>query len=224
MNPQAVIFDIDGTLLDSVDLHARAWQETFARYGVEVTFQEVRSQIGKGSDQLLPVFLTKDAIKRIGTQLEKDRSAHFREHYLPRVRPFPQVRELFERLRADGIKIVLGSSAKQSEIEQYKKIAQIEDLCDADTSSDEADRSKPHPDIFLIALKKLGNPSPRNVLAVGDTPYDAEAARKAGVPSAGVLCGGFPEKDLRAAGCAAIYQDPAHILRHYESAGLATKS
>jgi HAD superfamily hydrolase (TIGR01549 family) len=223
MKPRAVIFDVDGTLLDSVDLHARAWQETFARYGIPVTFEEVRAQIGKGGDQLLPVFLTKDAVSRIGKQIEEERAAYFHERYLPEVRPFPRVRELFERLRSDGIKIVLGSSAKKSELEEYKKIAQIEDLSDADTCSDEADRSKPHPDIFLIALKKLGNPSPHSVLAVGDTPYDAEAARKAGILAAGVLCGGFPEKDLRAAGCMAIYQDPADILTHYESGPLMPK-
>jgi HAD superfamily hydrolase (TIGR01509 family) len=179
--PQAVIFDIDGTLIDSVDLHARAWRETLARHGIEVPFDEVRSQIGKGGDQLLPVFLTKDAIKRIGKKIEDDRTAYFHQRYLPEVRPFPRVRELFERIRADGTKIALASSAQKSELEQYKRIARIEGLSDADTCSDDADRSKPHPDIYLAALRKLGNPPPQSVVSVGDTPYDAEGARKAGI-------------------------------------------
>ncbi len=208
----AFIFDIDGTLLDSVDLHARAWQETFARYGIEVSFDEVRRQIGKGSDQLMPVFLPKDMLRRMGKRIDEERTKYFHDRYLPQVRPFPKVRALFEQLRADGKRIVLGSSAKKSELEIYKSIADIEGLTDADTSSDEADRSKPHPDIFEIALEKLGKPDPATVTAVGDTPYDAEAAIKAGITAVGVLCGGFPEKDLREAGCVAIYRDPADLL------------
>jgi HAD superfamily hydrolase (TIGR01509 family) len=220
MHPQAVIFDIDGTLIDSVDLHARAWQETFASYGIEATFEEVRSQIGKGGDQLLPVFLTKDAIERIGKKLEEDRTAYFHERYLPEVRPFPRVRELFERLRSDGIKIALASSAKKSEVEYYKRIGHIVGLSEIDTCSDDAERSKPHPDIFLIALQKLGSPPPTQVVSVGDTPYDAEAARKAGIIPIGVLSGGFPETGLHAAGCVNIYRDPADILAQYDSGSL----
>jgi HAD superfamily hydrolase (TIGR01509 family) len=217
----AFIFDIDGTLLDSVDLHARSWQETFARYGIEVSFDEVRSQIGKGGDQLMPVFVPKDMLRQIGKKIEEERTRNFHERYLPKIRPFPKVRELFERLRADGKRIVLGSSAKKSEIDTYKKIADIDGLTDADVCSDDADRSKPHPDIFHVSLGKLGNPDPATVTAVGDTPYDAEAATKAGITAVGVLCGGFPEKDLRKAGCVAIYRDPAELLQRYR-AGLAT--
>jgi HAD superfamily hydrolase (TIGR01509 family) len=208
----AFIFDIDGTLLDSVDLHARAWQETFARYGIEVSFHEVRSQIGKGGDQLMPVFVPKDMLRRIGKKIEQDRAGYFHDRYLPQIRPFPKVRELFERLRADGKRIVLGSSAKKSDIDIYKKIADIEGLTDADVCSDDVDRSKPHPDIFHVSLEKLGSPDPATVTAVGDTPYDAEAATKAGITAVGVLCGGFAEKDLREAGCVAIYRDPAELL------------
>jgi HAD superfamily hydrolase (TIGR01509 family) len=217
----AYIFDIDGTLLDSVDLHARAWQETFARYGIEVTFEEVRSQIGKGGDQLMPVFVPKDMLKRVGKQIEEERTSYFHDRYLPEVQPFPKVRELFEQLRADGKRIVLGSSAKKSEIDIYKKIADIDGLTEADVCSDDVDRSKPHPDIFHVALEKLGNPDPVAVMAVGDTPYDAEAATKAGITAVGVLCGGFAEKDLRQAGCVAIYRDPADLLDRYR-AGLAS--
>jgi HAD superfamily hydrolase (TIGR01509 family) len=217
----AYIFDIDGTLLDSVDLHARAWQETFAQYGIEVSFEDVRSQIGKGGDQLMPVFVPKDMLKRVGKQIEEERTSYFHDRYLPEVRPFPKVRELFERLRVDGKRIVLGSSAKKSEIDIYKKIADIDGLTEADVCSDDADRSKPHPDIFHVALERLGNPDPATVMAVGDTPYDAEAATKAGITAVGVLCGGFDEKDLRRAGCVAVYRDPADLLDRYR-AGLAS--
>ncbi len=218
---QAILFDIDGTLLDSVDFHAHAWQEILARHGIDVTFDAVRAQIGKGGDQLLPVFVPKPMLERLGEQIKQQRSRYFKEKYLPKVRPFPKVPELFQRIRQDGKRIVLASSGKREEVDVNKRIAGIEGLVDADTSSDEADRSKPHPDIFVVALKKLGDPDPATVVAVGDTPYDAEAAGKAGIKTIGVLCGGFPEESLREAGCIALYRDPADLLAHYEESLLA---
>jgi HAD superfamily hydrolase (TIGR01509 family) len=218
---QAILFDIDGTLLDSVDYHAHAWQEILARHGIDVTFAAVRAQIGKGGDQLLPVFVPKTMLERLGEQIKQERSRYFKEKYLPKVRAFPKVPELFQRIRQDGKQIVLASSGKREEVNVNKRIAGIEGLVDADTSSDEADRSKPHPDIFVVALKKLGNPDPATVVAVGDTPYDAEAAGKAGIKTIGVLCGGFPEESLREAGCIALYRDPADLLAHYEESLLA---
>ena len=119
---------------------------------------------------------------------------------------------------------MLASSAKKSELKQYKAIADIEDLIDAETCSDDADHSKPHPDIFLVALEKLGNPPPAEVISIGDTPYDAQASTKAGIRPVGVLCGGFPENDLRAAGCIAIYRGPAGLLANYAASPLATTS
>jgi HAD superfamily hydrolase (TIGR01549 family) len=217
----AIIFDVDGTLIDSVDYHARAWQEMFARYGIQVPFQTVRDQIGKGGDQLLPVFLPKEMIERVGKKLTEERSHYFQEKYLPLVKQFPKVRELFERLKADGKRVVLASSGKRDEVERYKKIANISDLLEDQTSSDDAERSKPHPDIFLAALEKLGDIDRKSVVAVGDTPYDAEAATKAGLRCVGVLSGGFAEAWLRKAGCEAIYRDVADLLANYERSPLA---
>lgn len=117
---RAVIFDIDGTLVDSVDLHARAWQEAFRHFGREIPFEQIRSQIGKGGDQLLPVFLSEAEIRKFGKELEEYRSNLFKREYLPLVRPFPKVRELFEKLRSDGKQIALASSAKGDELEAYK--------------------------------------------------------------------------------------------------------
>src|SRR5919202_6787069 len=125
---KAVIFDIDGTLVDSVDLHAKAWQEAFRHFGREVPYEQVRHQIGKGGDQLMPVFFSKEELERFGEELEKFRGDLYKREYLPRVRAFPKVRELFERVKADGKRIALASSAKEEELKVYKKIAQIEDL------------------------------------------------------------------------------------------------
>jgi HAD superfamily hydrolase (TIGR01509 family) len=213
--PKAVIFDVDGTLVDSVDLHARSWQDAFRDFGHDIDANAIRGQIGKGSDQLMPVFLSSDDVQRQGEAIAAHRSALFRDRYLPRVTAFPDVRALLLRLRQDGKRIALASSAKAPELEIYKRIACIDDLTDTDTTKEDADKSKPHPDIFHAAMDRLHGITPREVIVVGDTPYDAEAAGKAGLHTIGVLCGGFPEQDLRQAGCIAIFQDPADMLKQY---------
>jgi phosphoglycolate phosphatase-like HAD superfamily hydrolase len=116
---------------------------------------------------------------------------------------------------------VLASSAKADELATYKKLAGIDDLIDTETSADDAQRSKPSPDIFLAALERLEGIRREDVLAVGDTPYDAEAAGKAGLHTIGLLCGGWSEEDLRRASCVAIYEDPADLLAHYDESPLA---
>lgn len=213
---KAVIFDIDGTLIDSVDLHAQAWQEAFAPFGKQIEFDNIRSQIGKGGDQLLPVFLSREEQERFGKQLEEFRGDLYKRKYLPQVKAFPGVRELVQRVKDDGAKIALASSAKQDEIEIYKRIAYINDLVDVQTSADDVERSKPHPDIYQVALRRLGELNPAEAVAVGDSPYDAIAANKAGIISVGVLSGGFPKQDLEQAGCAETYQDCVDLLHRYE--------
>jgi HAD superfamily hydrolase (TIGR01509 family) len=213
---KAVIFDIDGTLVDSVDLHAEAWQKAFQHFDHDFPLERIRSQIGKGGDQLMPVFLSKEELHSRGKEIEKYRGSLFRKEFLPRVKSFPKVRDLFQRFLHDEWKIALASSAKGKDLETYKEIAQITDLLDAETSSDDAEKSKPHPDIFQAAMERLGKVSPGDCIVVGDSPYDAEAAGKARIRSVGVLCGGFPEHDLRKAGFEAIYRGPYELLEKYE--------
>ena len=173
---EAIIFDIDGTLLDSVDLHAEAWQEAFRHFGREIPRGEIRSQIGKGGDQLLPVFLSKDELKAYGKELEEFRGRLFKEKYLPKVKPFPGVRELFLKVKENGQKVALASSAKADELKEFERIARIEDLVEVETSSADAKKSKPHPDIFQAALGRLSDHIRREeVVVVGDSPHDAEA-------------------------------------------------
>ena len=220
---KAVIFDVDGTLVDSVDAHAKTWLEAFAKFGHVFEFGAVRSQIGKGGDQLMPVFLSVAEIETRGKAIEEHRARLLKEYYLPGIEGFPQVRQLFQRLQADGIKTVLASSAKGEELRSYKEKAGISDLVEEETSSDDAERSKPHGDIFEAALAKLPGVSPHDAVVVGDTPYDAEAAAKAGLSTIGVLGGAFSEKELRQAGCIAIFANPADLLYRYKEAPWSDK-
>lgn len=208
---QAIIFDMDGTLLDSVDLNALSWHEAFSAFGYTVSFEQARSQIGKGGDHLLPTFLSADDIEDHGAAIEEWRAEHFKTHYLALLRPFSGVPDLLRRLRAVGLKIAVASSAKQSELDKYLDMVGIRELVDVTTSSDDADSSKPNPDIFESALQKLGVRADR-AIAIGDTPYDAQAAAQAGMRSIGVLCGGFTEQSLLDAGCCAVYPGPAALL------------
>jgi HAD superfamily hydrolase (TIGR01549 family) len=218
---KAAIFDIDGTLVDSVNQHATAWRDAFHAFGHDIPVEAIRAQIGKGGDQLIPVFLTSAECEAQAHGLEKYRSRVMKEHYQPAIRPFPQVRALFERLRRQGTRIVLASSAKSEDLEYYKRLAEIEDLVDAEASSDDAEKSKPYPDIFQAALKQLGDIGASDTMVIGDSPYDAEAAARAGLRTIGLLCGGFPEAQLRLAGCVAIYADPADLLANLEYSPLA---
>ncbi len=221
---KAVIFDIDGTLVDSVDLHAQAWKEAFKEYGKDIPYQQVRHQIGKGSDQLLPVFFSREELEEFGEELEERRSKLYTREFLPRVRAFPDVRALFERIIADGKRVALASSAKADELKVYKKLANIEDLVEEETSADDAEKSKPYPDIFKAALEKLGDVEPHEVIVIGDTPYDAEAAGKLKIRSIGVLCGGFPEVELSSAGASPIFQDPSDLLARYDDSPLGKRA
>lgn len=213
--PKAAIFDVDGTLLDSVDLHALAWQEALLHFGHDVSFEKVRGQIGEGGDKLIPVFLSVDEQRDHGKGLEEWRGKRFKSEYLPLVRPFSAVPDLLRRVREAGVRIAVASSAKKDEVDDYLDIARVVDLVDLTTSSDDVDESKPAPDIFKIVLKELKIDG-ADAVAIGDTPYDAEAAGKAGVRTVGVLCGGFTEGELRKAGCAEVYPGPAALLACFE--------
>ena len=162
-------------------------------------------------------------MKRFGKELDEYRSKLFTKEYLPRVEPFPKVRELFERIKRDDKRIALATSSKTSKSKIYKKLLQIEDLIGAETNADDAEKSKPCPDIFEAALHKLDDPIPNEVIVVGDTSYDVEAALKAGLKTIGVLCGGISAETLRVAGAIAIYRDPADLLEHYHSSPIAAR-
>ncbi|MEY2519329.1 MAG: hypothetical protein QOF24_1088 [Verrucomicrobiota bacterium] len=218
---RAAIFDLDGTLVDSNELHVEAWQETFRHFGKEIPVERLREQIGKGGDQYLPVFLNELEMREFAKEADEFHGKIFKKKYLLQVRPFAKVRELFERVRSDGKKVALASSGKEHEVHHYEKLAGIEDLVDSMTSADQVAHSKPKSDVFIAALRTLGNLQPQDAIAIGDTPYDVEAAKKIDLPIIGLVCGGFSEGALRDEGAVAIFRDPADLLERYYQSPLA---
>lgn len=211
---EAVLCDIDGTLIQSNWLHAAAWRDAFAVADIQLDLEEVRRQIGKGGDQLIPVFVPWWKRKAIEEPLKTYRKFIFRSDYLPQIEPIPRVRELLMQMKKAGIRVSLASSADPDELKTYKQIADIEDLVEESSSAGDAKRSKPYPDIFEATLKKLGLP-PDKVLALGDTPYDAEAAGNANIRTVGVTTGGWSKSQLTEAGCIEVYTDAADLLENF---------
>lgn len=211
---KAVLFDVDGTLIDSVDLHARAWQDAFHAFGKDVAFPDIRAQIGKGGDNLTPVFLTEAEEQQFGEALRKYRGRHFRDNYRTLVKPFPKVPELFAKLQEDNWRVVLVSSSEKGDLDHFIHVLGVKKSLNDTVCGDDVKNSKPDPDLFHAALRAV-KLQPHQVLAVGDTPYDAEAAGKAGIRTIGVRCGGFPDDKLLQAGCLALYDDPADLLARY---------
>ena len=204
---KAVLLDVDGTLVDSNDLHVEAWREAFRRFGKELTREEVHAQMGKGGDLLVKEFLSAEEVERFGKEVDALHVDLFIEKYQPRERCLPGVREVLERMKADGLRIVLATSAKDKEIKGHLQVLGIDDLIDGRTTADAAEHSKPCPDIFNAALEAAGNARPEEAVVIGDSPWDAEAARKAGIPMLGVLTGGFTERELREHGARKVFRD-----------------
>ena len=211
---QGVIFDIDGTLVDSNDAHAKSWVDTFAEADYKVPFDVVRPLIGMGADKLLPKTIGISHDSDEGKKLIKQRSEIFRERYLSQLRPFKGSRELVMRIRSDGLKAVVATSAKDEELEGLLKAAQVDDLMQEKATASDAKRSKPDPDIVHAAIDESGI-SPSHLVMIGDTPYDVEAASRAEVRAIAFRSGGWTDKDLK--GAVEIYDGPADLLSRYES-------
>ena len=212
----AVLFDVDGTLVDTNDLHASAWREAFLNFGLDKPLAEIRWQIGKGGDNLIPS-LFPDLPDEQREELEDFRSDLFKRDYLPRATPFPGVRPLFERLAEDGVRIVLASSSHSEEVDYHLSLIACADLVAAATSRDDAGQSKPCPDIFAAALAKVAPLGVEAAAVVGDTPWDAEAAGKLGLRMVGFRSGGFPDDALAEAGACELYDGAEDLLRNYDS-------
>lgn len=210
---RTAILDIDGTLLLSNDAHARAFVEAAEELGYgPVSFGEVRPLIGMGGDKLIPRVWGFEKESEQGKRLSERKGEIFRGRSLPELRPAPGARALLERLRDEGYALVVATSAGKDDLRGLLDQAGVRDLIEDQTSASDVDDSKPDPDVVQAALDKAGA-APDQALMLGDTPYDVEAATRAGVRVVAVRCGGWTDNDL--AGAAAVYDDPADLLAHF---------
>ena len=217
----AVLFDVDGTLVDSNDAHAHAWVAAFAEHGVAVEFTRVRRCIGMGGDKRMPAVsgIEEDSAK--GKAIAGRRSEIFSERFLPRLEPFRDAHALVAALKSRGLTIVAASSARREELQPLLAVAGADTLFEARTSSDDAANSKPDPDIVKAALARAHAPAERAMM-IGDTPYDVEAADRAGVRVIAFRCGGWSDDDLK--GAAAIYDGPWDLLARLADSPLSDGS
>jgi phosphoglycolate phosphatase-like HAD superfamily hydrolase len=216
---RAVLFDIDGTLLDSNDAHAHAWLDSLHGHGRSVPFEHVRSKIGMGGDKLLPAVtgIEHDSVE--GKSIIDRRAAVFKALYLPDLGPFHGARMLVDRLRSRGLVCGAVSSASSEEILDLLRAAGVADLMDVVVCAGDVEDSKPDPDLVDAALDRIGVGG-SEALMIGDTPYDIEAGRRAGVSVVALRCGGgWTDRDL--ADAVAIYDDPAELSAKLDSSPLA---
>jgi HAD superfamily hydrolase (TIGR01509 family) len=204
--------------VDSNEAHVTAWVEVLRDHGFAVTPEDIRPLVGMGGDNLLPRVVGVSSDSDLGKRIGEQRSRLFKERYLPRLQPFPEVRSLLERMRERGLKLVAASSSKADEVEKLLEIAGVADLMDESTSASDTRNSKPDPDLIHSGLERIGLPA-GEVVMLGDTPYDIEAAAKAGVGVIAFRCGGFPDEDLE--GALAIYDGAADLLARYDESPLA---
>jgi HAD superfamily hydrolase (TIGR01509 family) len=211
---KAVIFDIDGTLVDSNDAHAHAWVQAFDEFGHRIAFERVRPLIGMGGDKLMPKLTGIYAWSSDGKALSERRREIFRTRYLPELKPTRGAHRLLEWLRDENLTLLVATSANADEVEGLLRIANGTKLFDALSTNDDADRSKPDPDIVEAALAR-GGCDPIDAIMIGDTPYDIEAAQRAGVGMIALRCGGWWD-DAALGGALAIYDDPEDLLQQFE--------
>lgn len=214
---KAVLFDVDGTLVDSNDAHAQAWVRAFTEHGVTVDPAKVRRCIGMGGDKLMPEVSGIEDDSPKGSAIAKRRGEIFKREFLPKLKPFKDSDRLVAAVKQRGLTAVAASSAQKDELKALLKLAEADWLMDAATSSDDAEESKPEPDIIEAALKRA-KASPREAVMIGDTPYDIEAATRAGVSAIAFRSGGWSDADL--AGAIAIYDGPRDLLARFDDSPL----
>jgi membrane protein len=220
MPKQAILFDIDGTLVDSNEAHVDAWQEAFRSAGFVFDRAQIHEQIGKGADNLVPS-LVPDVTEDEQARLGETHGDIFKSRYLPNLKPFPGAAEILKHAAAAGQKVVLASSASREELDHHAELLGAKPLLTATTSKDDVEHSKPSPDIFAKALEKSGCIAPDDAIVIGDTPYDIIAARKLGVEAIGVRSGGFRDDQLNDAGAVALYDDVAALLADYANSPIS---
>ncbi|OZE99870.1 HAD family hydrolase [Rhodococcoides fascians] len=214
----AVLFDIDGTLVDSNYVHVDAWSRAFADAGVTVPSWRIHRCIGMDGDKLLESLVgSSDSAAALEA---KDLHTSYYQQAIARLQILPGARELLQRIDDAGLTVVLATSAPENELAHLRDLLDVEDIVSVVTSSEDADVAKPSPEIVDVALQRAGVEA-RGAVMIGDSVWDMKASRRVGVAGIGVRCGGVPDAELRAAGAEAVYEDPADLVEHLADSPIA---
>ena len=216
---RAAILDVDGTLVDTNYHHALAWSRAFRAHGIVLPLWRLHRHVGMGGDKYVAAVAGEDVERRLGDELRDDWKRLFDE-LIGEVEPLPGARELVAELKQREQRVVLASSSIDEHLEGFLDKLDVRDLVDGWTTKDDVEASKPDPDLVEAALDKLGT---REAVMVGDTPWDCEAAGKAGIETIAVLTGGFSAQELLAAGAAAVFESTADLREHLDESPLGTR-
>jgi HAD superfamily hydrolase (TIGR01509 family) len=212
--PRGYVFDVEGTLVDTVLPTLQCWSETLGEIGVTASVADLHPYSGMDGKRLLSHFVKKHDPKVLAHIIALQ-SERYRIHHLPHIRALPGLRRLFIAIKASGAKIALATTSDKEELARYRAIMEVDDLIDVACCGDDVKREKPAPDLVALAARKLRLP-PAQIAMVGDTPYDAEAARAAGLAPVGLQSGHFSRSDLQDAGCAAVFFDLLALAQKLE--------
>jgi HAD superfamily hydrolase (TIGR01549 family) len=214
---RAALLDVDGTLVDSNYQHALAWYRAFRRSGIVLPLWRIHRHVGMGGDQLVPALVGEEVDQERGDEIRELRSEAFAE-LVEEIEPLEGSRELIVELKERGLTVVLASSAPQDELDNYLELLDARELADCWTTDDDVESTKPQPDLVRAALERAGTD---DAVMVGDTPWDVEAASRAGVETVAVRTGGFGVDELREAGAVAIFESVQELRESLDETPLA---
>jgi HAD superfamily hydrolase (TIGR01549 family) len=214
------VLDVDGTLIDSNYQHALAWYRALRSVGEIYPVWRLHRLIGMGGDQVLAAVGGEDLERRVGEQA-RERQGEEVDALLEEMAPLPGARDLLVAIKERGHRLVLASSGQQRHVDVFLDKLHARDIAEAWTSSDDVKSSKPAPDLLQVALKKLGASPEASSVMIGDSVWDVEAAKKAGMPAIVVRSGGFGDDELREAGAIAIYDTPGDLAKALDDTPLA---
>jgi HAD superfamily hydrolase (TIGR01509 family) len=215
---EAALLDVDGTLIDSNYQHALAWYRAFRAHDIVLPVWRIHRAVGMGGDQLVPALAGKEVDEEQGDAIRDTRDRIYNGELIDEVAPLEGAHDLIVALKERGARVVLASSSPDDEIERYLGLLDARDVVDAWTTKDDVDATKPAPDLVLAALEKAGT---RDAVMVGDTPWDIESARKAGVETVCVITGGWSEQELRDAGAVAVFESAEELCERLGETPLA---